>query len=571
MYHLRPYQEEALARSLQSIDGGNSPLLVLATGLGKTVVFCHIAEHYVMAKRNVLVLAHRKELIEQACEKMTSLMGGHRVDIEMAMSRAEAYSGGGRVVVASKDTLRGKRLSRWPESYFDLIVCDEAHHAVAQGYLNIFAHFRTAKKLGVTATPDRADGTPLGAVFNDIAYEMNLVEAIDEGWLVPVHQHLIDVQGLDLSKVREDDSGDFKESELEAVVNTDEVILQIVKPTLELAGSRPVLFFAVSVKQAKHITDVANSIRRGCCEYIASYRFDEETGATVPFDPKMRSDEIKAFRDGHRQCLASCGVFLEGFDAPNAAVIAMARPTKSRPLYCQALGRGTRPLGGVVDGLADSVSRRLAIANSSKPNCLVLDFVGNSGKHKLIHAADVIFAGAGDDYLEQIRATLAKKGGDVQEAAKDVRATLERLAAEQQERAMKAALEGMEFMTHVPRFEEVRQYVSLRAGVNYSSQFIPVGGDRPSYATANTGEYNHAHGPSQKQVELLMKLGVSEEKAKSFSKRQAGAVLDELLKKRNNGPPSSKMAYAIRKAGYDVPETWTEAKAILDKIHADEP
>jgi superfamily II DNA or RNA helicase len=111
-------------------------------------------------------------------------------------------------------------------------------------------------------------------------------------------------------------------------------------------------------------------------------------------DPFERLEIVKRLKEGSTQGLVNCGVATEGFDCPAVAVVAIARPTKSTSLYMQMIGRGTRPLPGVVDGPDTAEARREAIAASAKTVCTVLDFVGNSGNHKLISVADVL---AGDD------------------------------------------------------------------------------------------------------------------------------------------------------------------------------
>ena len=567
MYTLRPYQEDAIARILDAINRGKSPLVVMATGLGKTVVFTHLAEHFAYQGQNVLILAHRAELVGQAYQKMASMIGGHRVGIEMAQSRQEALAGGGRVIIASKDSMKGKRLRKWPADYFGLIVADESHHATAQGWRDIMDHFPHAKRVGVTATPDRTDGTPLGMIFDEICYEFNLLEAIEAGWLVPIRQHRITVDGLDLSSLKANRKGDFSDDELESLLNTDEVVLQIVKPALEIAQKRPTLFFAPGVKMAAHIAQVVNSIIPDACEYIASYRFDKDTGAKIGFEPELRDAEIKKFLKGERLFLSSCGVFLEGFDAPNTAVIVMARPTNSRMLYAQALGRGTRPLAGVVDGVAEATARRLAIKQSAKPHCDVLDFVGNSGRHALVHAEDVLFGSVDPDYLDDIRKVLEERqGGDIIDTAQSVRDRLQKLADAAAERAEKAAQETADFFAQVPRLEEVRRQVNPLVGVHYSSQFVPNGLTKTHRHDRGTDVYDGRIPPTRAQVEYLVRLGVPEDEACGYHRKQAGAVIDSLTSRRNEGPPSPKMAWAIKQAGYDVPETWGEAKALLDQI-----
>src|SRR5262249_37454191 len=143
----------------------------------------------------------------------------------------------------------------------------------------------------------------------------------------------------------------------------------------------PTLVFCASVGHARLMAEVLCRYRRGSARALDGTSHPEERRAVVG-----------DFRAGRLQYLCNCGLFLEGFDAPAVAVVVMARPTKSLALYTQILGRGTRPLPGVVDplALAPAAERRAAIAASAKPRMLVLDFVGNSGRHRIITAADLL-------------------------------------------------------------------------------------------------------------------------------------------------------------------------------------
>lgn len=343
---------------------------------GKTVVFNHLADRWRGAGNNrVLILAHRFELIDQAAKRFEQYTG-IKPDIEMADSFAstgssEFYIGAARVVVGCTATMRGRRLRRWPADFFNLIIIDEAHHATAPGYRNIVSHFTEARVVGVTATPDRTDKSNLGSVFNCVSYSMELFDAIyQRGWLVPIKQRFIHVSGLDLSDVGTNWKGDdLDTTQLDQVMRKDEALHAIAKPTFERSGKRPTLVFCTSVAHAKNVSDILNSYREGCSEYIASYQIKEDGGQEA-YPAEKRAREIALFKEVRRQYLCNCGVFLEGTDLPNAACIAMARPTKSRALYAQALGRGLRPLPDLVDNLPSAEERIAAIAASAKPDCI---------------------------------------------------------------------------------------------------------------------------------------------------------------------------------------------------------
>lgn len=179
---LRPYQQRAKDKIHAEWESGHRrTLLVLPTGTGKTIVFASVAADQVRAGDRVLILAHRGELLEQAADKLQRSTG-----LVSAVEKAEStcLNSWFRVVVGSVQTLqRSARLERFPRDYFGTIIIDEAHHAITDGYRRILDYFESAKVLGVTATPDRGDMRNLGEVFDSLAYEYKLTDAIKEGYL----------------------------------------------------------------------------------------------------------------------------------------------------------------------------------------------------------------------------------------------------------------------------------------------------------------------------------------------------------------------------------------------------
>jgi superfamily II DNA or RNA helicase len=408
-------------------------LLVLPTGTGKTVVFSVIIRWWLeQGLGRVLVMAHREELITQAVEKITAITG-EAPDIEMSDSRADQCSLHGRapVVVTSVQTMcRENRHSRFDPADFTLLVIDEAHHATAATYqrvINYFSQNPNLKILGVTATPDRADEEALGQIFESVAFEYGIQEAIVDGYLVPIEQRFVIVEGMNLAGCRTT-AGDLNEGDLAAIMEEEQVLHGVLDPTIRLAGDTPTLFFATSVAHAERMAEIGNRHRPGSSVCLHGKTPREE-----------RRDKLKAFSRGEFQYLFNCGLFLEGFDESSIGVVAMARPTKSRSLYSQAVGRGTRPLPGIVDGLDDADSRRLAISTSGKPNLLVLDFVGNSGRHKLVSTADILGGNFSDDVIA-LAATAARKKSARGEKSDTLEELLE--AKEQLEREAKRRRRG---------------------------------------------------------------------------------------------------------------------------------
>ena len=179
---LRAYQMKARQDIHKGFEDFDRQLGVLPTGAGKTILFSRLAQDY--QPQRTLILAHREELITQAVDKLRASTG-IEAQVEMGEERASLDA---PVVVASVQTLmREKRRERWPRDHFGLVVVDEAHHALADSYLNTLGHFHDhAKVLGVSATPDRGDKKNLGRYFENIACEVTLLDLVNQGWLSPI-------------------------------------------------------------------------------------------------------------------------------------------------------------------------------------------------------------------------------------------------------------------------------------------------------------------------------------------------------------------------------------------------
>jgi superfamily II DNA or RNA helicase len=319
--------------------------------------------------------------------------------------------------VASIQTLtRAERRGRFHPDHFSLIVVDEGHHAAAITYREVLDHFPGSKRLFVTATPLRGDEVALECVCDSVAFSYGIEPAIDDGWLVPVKQTVVKVDGLDFSKARTL-AKDFNAGDLERILTDEAPLHSMVSSAHEIIGKQQALWFCVSVAHAKAAAAVMG---RYCGQENVAF-----LSGDTPRD--VRQQVVRAYKDGTIQHLFNCALFLEGFDAPNTAAIVMGRPTKSLSLYMQVLGRGTRPLPGIVDHpeLNTPEGRREAIAMSAKPFMNVIDYAGNAGKHKIIQAADVLGGKYGPEERQYAKDTMADEGRTV-----DLEAALERAKAE---------------------------------------------------------------------------------------------------------------------------------------------
>lgn len=223
---LRDYQERSIKGIFHAFVQFDSTLLVLPTGTGKTCVFAELIRR--VQPQRVMVLAHRQELISQAREKIEAI-AGVECEIEMAdMVAATSMFGRSPVVVSTVQTqISGgtgtERMRRFDPMEFGLLIIDEAHHAASSSYRRIIAHYRqnpNLKVLGVTATPDRTDELALGEIFESVAFDYEIIDAIHGGYLVPIDQQFVTVSDLDFSRVRTT-AGDLNGADLAALMEQE--------------------------------------------------------------------------------------------------------------------------------------------------------------------------------------------------------------------------------------------------------------------------------------------------------------------------------------------------------------
>ena len=532
--NLRPYQVEAVTGVIDSIVGSKSALVVMPTGTGKTVCFAHIARQ---RQGRVMVIAHREELVQQAADKIRTVTG-QSPDIEMAEYKAgRMYKS--PVVVASVQTLCARmgsidRMQKFVPHEFDLLVIDEAHHATADSYRRVISHFTKNAKLrvvGFTATPDRTDKAALGMVFESVAYKYEIMQAMDDGWLCPIETQQVIVKDMDFSHVRTV-AGDLNQGELASIMEQEKVLHKVVTPTIEIAKGRRTLVFASSVAHAERMSEIFN--RHGVTSAIVH-------GGTFK-DERRRI--LNAYNDGKIQVLCNCGVATEGFDSPGIEVVAIARPTTSRALYTQMVGRGTRVLPGVVDGIQDAEARRQAIARSGKPSMLTIDFVGNAGKHKLVCAADVLGGKYDDEVVKEAKRQMVEAGKpmDVIEAL---------------EQAAKAVLDKRK----EDAAKNKRTLVTAR--VDYEMQRVDafsifrISATRVAAAAKITAPLTVA------QEAMLRRNGID---TTGLPVAHCRALYNEILRRIKAKRCTYKQASLLRRYGYETDVSFREASRIIDTL-----
>jgi superfamily II DNA or RNA helicase len=534
-YVLRDYQVQCSDLIFEKWREHNSTLLVLYTGGGKTIIFADVIRR--SRPGRALVLANREELIFQAADKIHRATGLH-CDIEMADQWASTnLFNRGDVVVSTVQTMisgRGerKRMHRFNPDEFGVLVFDEAHMSVAPTCKMVIDHFaqnERLKILGVTATPDRHDRESLGQIFKSNAANLGILDGIEHGWLCDITQQYVEVEGLDYSHIRVAKGGDLNESDLAAVMEAEENIMGVCQPSLEVMFALPpktlspipvpdwgnylrglgrearrTIVFTASVAQAEMCANIFNRVVNGMADWVC--------GET---QKDKRRELLVNFSNGKVRAVMNCGVLTHGFDDPGVEVIIMARPTQSRALYAQMVGRSTRPLPGVVDGpdLDTPEKRRIAIANSAKPYCRIVDFVGVSGRLKLVTTPDILGGRVSDRAADLAKKKAMAEGKPFRMARLLTKAEVE-LQTKQQAEAERRR-----------RNEEARK-AGLVGKADYSIEDI---NPFDQFHIKRSSPYARGYGiPATKnQVVCLANHGIDAHKHR-LNRSEAGQIIDQL-------------------------------------------
>ena len=481
---MRPYQERAVKSALHALNpkggGHEGALIVAATGTGKSLVLAELNRRLCDDwGHGVLNLCHRDELIRQmarACDRL----GVHAL-IEKADERAlEGFGLLSRCVVGSIQTMAGKRLESWPRDAFRAIIVDEAHHAVSPSFGRLFAHFHKARRIGLTATADRMDGKSLGKVFPHLAFEYNLRAAIEDGWLVPPRAIQLKTDPpIDLRALRVTGGGDFRQDELEKIVNENIGVLVNAIVDVNALESRRTLAFTPDVASANALACALNDVGI--------------SARAVSGISSDRAQILRSHQNGEFQVLCNCALLTEGYDDPAVSCVLICRPTRSRGLYSQMVGRATRlhPESGKVD-------------------CLVVDFAFVTAEHDLVSPVDLLDNSEEPDEVIAIARDLIKTG---------------------REDSLKLAIDEARAQFETARRVRIqRRAVQVKAGKFDLTTVCDLFGIAPQKEAYEFADYEAA---SQKQVDLLAKFGV--EIPPDCGKGTATKLIGKLFARKDHG------------------------------------
>ncbi len=395
---LREYQSEAEANVFKRLAAGiNKQVVVLPTGGGKTLLASRIATKF----KRILFMSHTEELISQSGAALLDefypeisireIINQHGDIIEyfkylqkntlfaspeelnrFGIIKADMFKIDSHITLASFQTIH-RRLDKIPKDWFDLIIVDECDLAMALTVTKTLQYLTSELLLGLTATPTRTDGASLASNFDEIVYQYSLADAIKDGYLCELDCIQLKTQ-LNLDNVRTT-AGEFNQKDLKEAVDTDIRNQMLVDKYKQYAEGKANIVFCVDVEHAQNVCQKFKN---------AGYKAEFIVG-----DKELTPDRvaiINRFKSGETQILTNCMILTAGFDHPGVGCITLASPTKSTRKFLQQIGRGTRTLPGVIDKCISAEDRRLAIKESAKPNCIVLDVVDTTSKHKIINS-----------------------------------------------------------------------------------------------------------------------------------------------------------------------------------------
>lgn len=390
---LRDYQRDAFTRLRDALERHRRTLGIIATGCGKTEIFIELIRQ--TSQRGALVIIPRDPLVWQTADRLRKR--GIKCGVELGRMRSDE-----KVTVACYNSLLSrKRFERYIGT-IDLIVVDEVHTNFSKRSLEMLDSLTQGgvRLLGLTASPDRAKGDPLTSYYGDIGYYYPIQQATDDGWLVPAKVWLSIVEELDeLARLKTPKFGDFDQEELGRIMAQEAVVQRVASLIEQHWEGQPSVVFCASIRQTELLMDVLK--RRGLDAVMVHSEMDA----------MERKIHLQDFEEGRVNIIVNVGVLTLGWDSPRIRKVFLAKPTKSKSVYVQQYGRGTRPLAGVVDNHLDSASRRAAIAASGKPTFEIFDLTDSSRHNDLVTAIDALRPDLEPALLQRAKRRLAAAAG----------------------------------------------------------------------------------------------------------------------------------------------------------------
>lgn len=549
MLALRDYQQESVQTVVSEFKAGVTRQLVsLPTGTGKTVIFGALAREL---NTRTIIIAHREELLKQAKDKI--LMMWPEADIGIV--KAEQNDIKHQIIVASIQTIsREKRLKQLQEQDFKLMIIDEAHHAISTSYLEVIKELGFSNDnlnkllLGVTATPFRLDGKGLDNLFQKIVFQRSLNTMIKAGYLTDLKAIRVKA-GTNLAGVHTR-MGDFAPGELEAAVNTTERNRIIIASFKKYASNRKAAAFCAGVQ---HTKDLAEAFNKAGIKAAAVYG---------DLKKEERESILQSYAKGDLQILTNCEVLTEGWDDEATDCLLMCRPTKSKGLYTQMVGRGTRLYPG-------------------KEKCLVLEFTDN--RHDICNLGSL--TGLPLKNKQSLKKAILEEE-ERQEQEKQQEATAKKVVAKEFDLLDRSKFRwfqvdvdwrlptGINEYIHLHQIQPDKYTITLTKQdkiISLSSSTLSIGyamGIAEDYARVNAKSFSSKNAKwtkkpaTQKQIDTLRKLKIKF--SDDITMGEASQLIGQVIAKREvkgNEPATNKQIFALKTAGFKVDKTLTKKQA----------
>lgn len=345
MIKLRDYQQDAVDSIVKGFSCVNRQFIEMPTGSGKTITFLTYARRH---HKKILIVVPSKELMRQVYE--TALSFYHKSEISR---KGDKFDQDIKTVhIAIIHSIKGDYLDYIEYAEFDLIIIDECHHSQSRSYKRLIHTIDDFYEhpyfiLGMTATPERRDGKLLSEILGECTFRLTIEDMIEKGQLSDVEGFCVKTK-IDLSKV-DDHNGDFSIGQLYKTLCTESRNNMIIDIYRKEMLNRKTIIFCINVEHSKIITKKLNDLG------ISSAHIDGSMNSIE------RNSILTSFKNGIFNVICNCQLLTEGFDEPSIDGIILARPTKSRPLFIQMVGRGLRLFPG-------------------KKNCKIIDIVDNHRK-----------------------------------------------------------------------------------------------------------------------------------------------------------------------------------------------
>lgn len=561
-YQLRDYQVEAVRCTLEEFKTVQATGLIHGTGLGKTITASAVISAY--KPKRTLFLAPSAPLVWQAQNKIAKYTG-LKCEVEMNIERASRdVFNMAPVIIGTVQTQCAQNNARvFDPKDIDLLILDELHHFTAPALRGVVAHYKQNPKikiLGLTATPKRTDEQALGQIVDSIAHVYELIDGKNDGYLVDVKQLFVPVDGLDLSHIKAT-AEDFNENELQAVLEDERIVQGMIEPICEIVWrvpkdslkGKPVsewssylrdngkprrsIVFCASVKQAEMFSEILNRAVRDSSAWVCE--------STSKKDRARIYDAFSKYEDLHTVC--NVGILGEGYDNPLVENIIQARPTKSLLWYQQTIGRGTRTLEGVIDGLNTKEERLEAIAKSAKTHVTVVDFVANCGRHKLVSSIDILGGKISEQVVERA-IKIAQELGEEVTVDRLILETEEQLQREEENRKAEAERKRIE--------SEKRRHILATA--HYRTIEVSPFENLGMKAVRSRG-WDIGRQLSDNQKNTLTNNGV---KVDGLTYGQVYKIIGEIKRRHQEGKASYRQVEKLRAMGLSIDIPWQEAVKI---------